>query len=94
MDKDLHVDEEYKKSFNEGYILAKELGMTTDSIKDISAGNNRMHAIKSGIEEFDKESSKMKDPRKELLDKLNERDQEIQNEETDLDKDKGKEIDR
>ena len=46
MDQDLHVDEDFKRSFNDGYTLAKELGMNKDSLKDLAAGNHRMEAMK------------------------------------------------
>lgn len=55
MDKDLRVDEDYKKSFNAGYTLAKELGMSKESLQGISAGSDRMKAIGHGMNQFTKE---------------------------------------
>lgn len=69
MDKDLRVDEDYKKSFNDGYTLAKELGMSKESLQGISAGSDRMKAIGHGMDQFKKEieMNKEKDKIRESL---------------------------
>ena len=60
MDEQTKVDQDYKKAFNQGYELAKELGLKPEVLKDISAGNKRMQAMKEGMAEYGKEASKTK----------------------------------
>ncbi|MEQ8627070.1 hypothetical protein [Ekhidna sp.] len=64
MDKDLQIDEDYKKSFNDGYTLAKELGMSKESLQGISAGSDRMKAIGHGMDQFKKEIEMSKEKAK------------------------------
>lgn len=92
MDKDLHVDDIYKQSFNDGYTLAKELGINKESLKNISAGNDRMAAMSKGIDQFEKEAE-MKKEREKLLDDLDSFDLKPSRNEPDRDKDKGLDID-
>ncbi|MEO9803452.1 MAG: hypothetical protein ABJF04_09405 [Reichenbachiella sp.] len=87
-DKDLHVDDEFKQSFNDGYTLAKELGMNTNSLKDISAGNQRMIAMRKGMEEFQKEIV-MKKEKDKILKDMGLRDKYLSTKPPQKDKDKG-----
>ena len=90
MDKDLHVDDTYKQSFNDGYTLAKELGINKESLKNISAGNDRMVAMSKGIDQFEKEAE-MKKEREKLLDDLDSFD--LRPSKNEPDRDKGLDID-
>lgn len=58
MEEDLNVNQEYKKAFNEGYLLASELGMKSDALKDINAGGNRIKAIAQGMKQYEIDHSK------------------------------------
>lgn len=49
------VDKDYIEAFNQGYEIAKELGLKPDILKDLVAGNNRMEAMKDGMEQHAKE---------------------------------------
>lgn len=69
MDKDLRVGEDYKKSFNDGYTLAKELGMSKESLQGISAGSDRMKAIGHGIDQYKKEVEMNKEKAK-IMDRM------------------------
>lgn len=53
MDEELEVSQEYKKAFNEGYLLYSELGMKPDALKDISAGGDRIKAMAKGMEQYE-----------------------------------------
>lgn len=87
-DKDLHVDDEFKQSFNDGYTLAKELGMNTNSLKDISAGNLRMIAMRKGMEQFQKETE-MKKEKDKILKNMKSRNKDLSTKPSQKDKDKG-----
>ena len=52
MEENIKVDKDYKEAFNQGYELSKELGLKPDILKDISSGNNRMQAMKEGMEQY------------------------------------------
>ncbi|GAB1856145.1 hypothetical protein MHTCC0001_09800 [Flavobacteriaceae bacterium MHTCC 0001] len=55
MKKEITSDQEYIEVFNQGYELSKELGLKPEILKDIAAGNNRMQAMKEGMEQYQKE---------------------------------------
>lgn len=63
MQENTKVDKDYKEAFNQGYTLSKELGLKPDIINGLSAGNNRMQAMKDGMEQHQKEISLEKDKR-------------------------------
>lgn len=88
MDKDLHVDDTFKQSFNDGYTLAKELGLSKDSLQNIVAGNDRMLGMVKGIEQFEKEIE-LKKEKERLLKEMDTRDQELPQKTSEIDKDKG-----
>ena len=96
MDEQTKVDGDYKEAFNQGYELAKELGLKPEVLKDISAGNNRMQAMKEGMEEYEKELSKSKE--QEIIPPLeyDDLDRQLNKDEEDLDhksKDQGLDMD-
>jgi len=49
---ELNVDTDYKEAFNQGYELAQELGLKPDVLKGIGAGNNRIQALREGMEQY------------------------------------------
>ena len=51
-DQSFKVDAAYKAAFNEGYLFAKELGLSKNDFKDLKAGNQRLAGIKAGIEQW------------------------------------------
>lgn len=55
MKKEITSDKDYIEAFNQGYELHKELGLKPDILKDVYAGNNRMQAMKEGMEQAEKE---------------------------------------
>ncbi len=55
MEEQIKVDKGYLEAFNQGYEVAKELGLKPEILKDLSAGNNRMQAMKDGMEQYQKE---------------------------------------
>ncbi|GAA3643549.1 hypothetical protein [Flavivirga jejuensis] len=57
MDDKTKVSEEYIdiEAFNQGYEVAKELGLKPDALNGINAGNNRMQSMKEGMEQYHKE---------------------------------------
>ena len=55
MEEKTKVDKDYLKAFNQGYEVVKELGLKPDILKDLSAGNNRMQAMKDGMEQYQKD---------------------------------------
>src|SRR5690606_25037522 len=61
MQENTKVDKEYKEAFNQGYELSKELGLKPDILKDIHAGNNRIQAMKEGMEQYAKDIELNKD---------------------------------
>lgn len=56
MEENIKVDKDYKEGFNQGYELASELGLKPDILKDVYAGNNRMQAMKDGMEQYQKDT--------------------------------------
>lgn len=60
MKKEITSDKDYIEAFNQGYELSKELGLKSDILKDLNAGNNRMQAMKDGMEQYSKEITKEK----------------------------------
>ncbi|MDD7887856.1 hypothetical protein [Flavivirga sp. 57AJ16] len=61
MEEQTKVDKDYIESFNQGYEVAKELGLKPDSIEGIKAGNNRMQGMKDGMEQYGKELTQEKE---------------------------------
>jgi hypothetical protein len=55
MKREITSDKDFIEAFNHGYELSKELGLKPDVLKDLSAGNNRMQAMKEGMEQYQKE---------------------------------------
>lgn len=49
-EKDIDIE-----AFNQGYEVAKELGLKPDALQGINAGNNRMQSMKEGMEQYQKE---------------------------------------
>tara|TARA_Y100001949_G_C15823062_1_gene258639 strand:- start:219 stop:515 length:297 start_codon:yes stop_codon:yes gene_type:complete len=95
MDKDLHVDEEYKRSFNEGYMLAKELGMSSSDLQGINSNKPRILGLHQGIKQFENEMTKSKDMKpnqRKVFDRMDEREQRAKKA-SDKPKDKGRDID-
>lgn len=54
-------EQDYIEAFNQGYELSKELGLKPEILKDLSSGNNRMQAMKDGMEQYGKELTQDKD---------------------------------
>lgn len=52
MKKEITSDKDYIEAFNQGYELSKELGLKPEILKDLSAGNNRMAAMREGMEQY------------------------------------------
>lgn len=52
---------DYVEHYNQGYELSKELGLKPDILKDLGAGNNRIQAMKDGMEQYAKELVKEKE---------------------------------
>ena len=61
MEESFKVDKDYKEAFNQGYELAKDLGLKPDILKDVSAGNHRMQAMKDGMQQYQKDMELEKD---------------------------------
>jgi hypothetical protein len=61
------VDNDYKQAFNQGYELSRELGLKPDIIKGLSAGNNRMQAMKDGMEQYAKDQELEKGKDKDII---------------------------
>ncbi|MEP1032620.1 hypothetical protein [Ekhidna sp.] len=55
MNNDLKVSEEYKRAFNQGYILSKEVGLSSSSFKDLLVSNDKMQGFYDGMHEYAKE---------------------------------------
>lgn len=98
MQENTKVDKDYKEAFNQGYTLSKELGLKPDIINGLSAGNNRMKAMKDGMEQHQKEVSLQKDKRQDKdiippidIDTIGDRKLSINKPEPE--KDKGKDVD-
>ncbi|MEM9884367.1 MAG: hypothetical protein AAF849_00630 [Bacteroidota bacterium] len=61
MNGEIKSDKDYIEAFNQGYELSKELGLKPEILKDISAGNNRMQAMKEGMEQYGQELTQEKE---------------------------------
>ena len=59
-DEKLHVDSDYKQAFNQGYELASELGLKSDILNNMAAGNNRIMAMRDGMQQYETELEKGK----------------------------------
>ncbi|MEX0315156.1 MAG: hypothetical protein AB3N18_13340 [Allomuricauda sp.] len=53
---EIKVDKDYKEAFNQGYELFKKLRLKPYILKDLASGNNRMQAMKDGMNQYGKES--------------------------------------
>lgn len=58
MKKEITSDKDFIEAFNQGYELSRELGLKPVILKDLSAGNNRMEAMREGMEQYGKELAK------------------------------------
>lgn len=54
------VDKDYIEAFNQGYEVAKELGLKPNALSGINAGNNRIQAMKDGMKQYDRELTQEK----------------------------------
>ncbi|MEM9680410.1 MAG: hypothetical protein AAF901_08810 [Bacteroidota bacterium] len=61
MQEETKVDKDFLEAYNQGYELSKELGLKSDILNDLAAGNNRMQAMQKGMEQYEKELSLEKD---------------------------------
>ncbi|WP_406684329.1 hypothetical protein N1F78_00960 [Seonamhaeicola sp. MEBiC1930] len=61
MEEQTKVDKDYIEAFNQGYEVAKELGLKPEEIESIKAGKDRMRAMKEGMEQYQKEIELEKD---------------------------------
>lgn len=52
---DIKISEDYKQAFNEGYELAKELGLKPDILDGLKAGKHRMQAMSEGMQQYQKD---------------------------------------
>jgi len=55
MEEQTKVDKDYKEAFNQGYTLSKELNLKPEITEGLSAGNNRMQAMKDGMQQYQKD---------------------------------------
>ena len=60
MEQDNKIDKDYKEAFNQGYVLAKELGLKPEILKGLNAGKKRIQAMKVGMEQHSKELTQTK----------------------------------
>ncbi|MCM4173004.1 hypothetical protein DHD32_16065 [Arenibacter sp. TNZ] len=60
MEENLKVDKDYMEAFNLGYELAKELNLKSPMFKEVNSKNERMNAIQSGMEQYNREITKHK----------------------------------
>ncbi len=69
MEEETKVSEEYIELFNQSYEVAKELGLKHDALQGINANDNRMQAIKDGMEQYQKEVAleKAKNQEKDII---------------------------
>ena len=99
MQENTKIDKDYKEAFNQGYTLSKELGLKPDIINGLSAGNNRMQAMKDGMEQHQKEVSLEKEKRQDKdiippfdIDKISDRKSSLDKPEPEKEKGKGFDI--
>ncbi|WP_299111445.1 hypothetical protein [uncultured Winogradskyella sp.] len=66
------IDKDYIEAFNQGYLLSKELNLKPEILDGINAGNNRMQAMKDGMQQFQKDNAleKIKTQSKEIIPSL------------------------
>lgn len=57
MNEETKVDKDYKDAFNQGYEVARELGLKPNALNGIKAGNGRIQAMKDGMEQYGRELS-------------------------------------
>lgn len=55
MQENTKVDKDYVEAFNQGYQLSKELNLKPEILNGLKAGNNRMLAMKEGMQEYQRE---------------------------------------
>ena len=94
MSEETRVDKDYKEAFNQGYEVAKELNLKSDVLEGVSSGNNRIQAMKDGMEQYAKEVTQEKE--KDVIPPLdldNLGDDYIDITGKDKDKERGKDID-
>ena len=61
MNEETKVDKDYKEAFNQGYEVAKELGLKPDMLEGMASGNNRIQAMRDGMIQYANEISQEKD---------------------------------
>lgn len=64
MEENLKVDKDFKDAFNLGYELAKNLNLRSPMFKNIEFGNSRMHAMQTGMAEYNTEITQKMDKSK------------------------------
>ncbi|WP_394972549.1 hypothetical protein [uncultured Croceitalea sp.] len=64
-------DKDYIEAFNQGYELARELGLKSNILKGVNAGKNRIEALKDGMEQFEKELELEKSKEQGIIPPLN-----------------------
>ena len=99
MEEKIKLDKDYLEHINEGYNLSKELGLSPDILEGLSAGNNRIKAMKEGMELHRKERAleKNKSQEKDVIpsfdiDSINDREMHFDN--LSQDKDIGMDIEK
>lgn len=98
MEEQTRLDKDYVEAFNQGYQLSKELNLKPEILKGLSAGNNRIQAMREGMQQYqiDKELEKSKIQDKDNIHSLdiNTIDNDYIDLETDIkEKDKGVDLD-
>ena len=58
MEENIKTDEEYKKAFNLGYELAKELNLKTPMFKSVVPTDDHMNAVQAGMMQYSNELNK------------------------------------
>ena len=58
MEENIKIDEEYKKAFNLGYELAKELNLKTPMFKSVVPTDDHMNAVQAGMMQYSNELNK------------------------------------
>jgi flagellar biosynthesis/type III secretory pathway protein FliH len=64
---EIKVDKDYIEAFNQGYEVAKELGLKSSDLSGIKAGMNRMQAMKEGMLQYEKEIEEDLNKQKEII---------------------------
>lgn len=60
MEENLKIDKDYKKAFNLGYELAKELNLKAPMFEEFDSSNESMNAIQDGVGAYIKEATYLK----------------------------------